>query len=143
LKVFLDTNVLVSAFITRGLCADIFRILLSEHDLILCTDVMTELKEVLGRKIDLPDKQISSILQYLKTFEVVANHNPRSKIELRDKYDIPVISAALNSRSDILVPDDKDFLEISDICGIKIVDPRTFFQIIKGLDKSENRSKKT
>ena len=104
---------------------------------------MTELNEVLGRKIVLPDMQISSILQYLKTFEVVANHNPPSKIELRDKYDIPVISAALKSRSDIFVTGDKDILEISDICGIKIVDPRTFFQIIKGLDNSENRSKKT
>jgi len=136
LKVFLDTNVLVSAFITRGLCADIFRIILSEHDLILCTYVLTELEDVLKRKIDLPDEQISSILQYLRTFEIIADHTPPTKIELRDKNDIPVISAALNSHSDIIVTGDKDLLEVSEKYGIKIVDPRTFFQLIKGLDKS-------
>ena len=98
MKVFLDTNVLVSSFITRGLCADIFRIILSEHDLLLCTYVLTELEDVLKKKIDLPDKQITSILQYLRTFEIITNHTPPTKIELRDKNDIPVISAALNSR---------------------------------------------
>ena len=136
MKVFLDTNVLVSAFVTRGLCADIFRIILSEHDLILCTYVLTELEDVLSRKIDLPNKQITSILQYLRTFDVVANHTTPTKIELRDKNDIPVISAALNSHSDILVTGDKDLLEVSEKYGIKIVTPRTFFQLIKGIDIS-------
>lgn len=136
MKVFLDTNVLVSSFITRGLCADIFRIILSEHDLILCTYVLTELEDVLKRKIDLPDKQITSILQYLRTFEIITNHTPPTKIELRDKNDIPVISAALNSHSDIIVTGDKDLLEVSEKYGIKIITPRTFFQLIKGIDKS-------
>ena len=136
MKVFLDTNVLVSAFITRGLCADIFRIILSEHDLHLCTHVLAELEDVLKRKIYLPDKQITSILHYLRTFEIVTNHTPPTKIELRDKNDIPIISAALNSHSDIIVTGDKDLLEVSEKYGIKIVDPRTFFQLIKGLDSS-------
>jgi putative PIN family toxin of toxin-antitoxin system len=137
LKVFLDTNVLVSAFITRGLCADIFRIILSEHDLILCTYVLIELEDVLSRKIDLPNKQITSIMQYLRAFDVFSNHTPPFKIELRDENDIPIISAALNSHSDIIVTGDKDLLEVSEKYGIKIVDPRTFFQLIKGLDNSQ------
>ena len=136
MKVFLDTNVLVSAFITRGLCADIFRMILSEHNLILCTYVLAELEDVLKRKIDLPDRQITSILHYLRTFEIIANHTPPTNINLRDKNDIPVISAALNSHSDIVVTGDKDLLEVSEKYGIKIVDPRTFFQMIKGIDSS-------
>ena len=136
MKVFLDTNVLVSAFITRGLCADIFRIILSEHDLLLCTYVLAELEDVLRKKIYLPDKQITSILQYLKTFEIVTNHTPPTKIELRDENDIPVISAAINSHSDIIVTGDKDLLEVSEKYDIEIVDPRTFFQLIKGLGNS-------
>ena len=136
MKVFLDTNVLVSSFITRGLCADIFRIILAEHDLILCNHVLDELEDVLRRKINLPEKQITSLLQYLRTFEIISNHIPPLKIELRDKNDIPVISAALNSHSDILLTGDKDLLEVSEKYGIKIVTRRTFFQLIKGIDKS-------
>lgn len=32
MRVFLDTNVLVSAFATRGLSADVFRLVLAEHE---------------------------------------------------------------------------------------------------------------
>jgi putative PIN family toxin of toxin-antitoxin system len=134
LKIFLDTNVLVSSFITRGLCADIFRIILSEHHLILCDYVLDELEDVLRRKINLPEKQITSILQYLRTFEIISNHTPPIKIKLRYINDIPVISAAINSKSDIIVTGDKDFLEVSEKYGIKIINARTFFQLIKGAD---------
>jgi len=34
-KVFLDTNVLVSALATRGLCADLLRKVLTEHELLV------------------------------------------------------------------------------------------------------------
>ncbi len=34
MKVFLDTNVLVSAFTTRGLSADLFRLVVAEHELL-------------------------------------------------------------------------------------------------------------
>jgi len=136
LKVFLDTNVLVSSFITRGLCADIFRIILAEHDLILCTHVLAELENVLRRKIYLPEEQIKSILQFLRTFEIISNHTPPVKIKLRNNSDIPVISAALNSHSDIIVTGDKDLLKVSEKYGIKIVNPRTFFELIKGIENS-------
>ena len=33
-RVFLDTNVLVAAFATRGLCADVVRTVLAEHELV-------------------------------------------------------------------------------------------------------------
>ena len=136
MRVFLDTNVLVSSFITRGLCADIFRIILAEHDLILCTHVLDELENVLREKINLPEKQITSILQYLRTFEIISNHLPPIKIELRDKSDIPVLSAALNSDSAIIVTGDKDLLAVSEKYGLKIVDPRTFFQLLKKIENS-------
>jgi putative PIN family toxin of toxin-antitoxin system len=137
LKVFLDTNVLVSAFIARGLCADIFRLILSKHELVLCTHVLKELEDILKSKINLPTDQISAILSYLKTFKIVTEHQPPMKIELSDKNDIPVISAALNSKADILVSGDKDLLEVSGQYGLKIVDPRSFFKLLKGLEKSE------
>ena len=33
-RVFFDTNVLVSAFLARGLCADLLRLVLREHSLL-------------------------------------------------------------------------------------------------------------
>jgi uncharacterized protein len=40
LRVFLDTNVLVSAFAARGLCADLFELVLLQHELILSRSVL-------------------------------------------------------------------------------------------------------
>jgi hypothetical protein len=38
--VFLDTNVLVSAFASRGLCADLFETVLLEHDFLVGRNVI-------------------------------------------------------------------------------------------------------
>jgi uncharacterized protein len=34
-RVALDTNVLVSAVATRGICADVLRVVLTEHELVV------------------------------------------------------------------------------------------------------------
>ena len=38
MRVFLDTNMLVAAFATRGLCEDVLRTTLSEHELVIGTE---------------------------------------------------------------------------------------------------------
>ncbi len=43
MRVFLDTNVLVSAFAARGICADLLELVLLEHDLIIGRHVLGEL----------------------------------------------------------------------------------------------------
>ena len=131
MKIFLDTNVLVSSFITRGLCADLFRIIVAEHELVLSDYILTELEAVLDQKIYLPPNQIQDIIRYLKSFLIIKNHTPPVKINLRDKDDIPVLAAALNSSSDFLVTGDKDLLEVNKTYDIQIVSPKEFFQAIK------------
>ena len=131
MKIFLDTNVLVSAFITRGLCADIFRIIVAEHELILSDYILAELETVLDQKIYLPPNQIEDIIKYLKSFRIIKNHTPPVEIKLRDKNDIPVLVAALNSNSDFLVTGDKDLLEVNKTYNIQIVSPKEFLQTIK------------
>ena len=42
MRVLLDTNVIVSAVTTRGLCADVFRTVLADHELVTCPKVLQE-----------------------------------------------------------------------------------------------------
>lgn len=44
MRVALDTNVLVSAVATRGLCADVFNLVLAEHHLVVSVTVLSELQ---------------------------------------------------------------------------------------------------
>ena len=54
MRVFLDTNVLVSAFATRGLCADVLRVVLAEHTFITSEIVLREVSRVLRTRIGMP-----------------------------------------------------------------------------------------
>ena len=42
MKVCLDTNVLVAAFATRGLCADLLRTVVTKHELVIGEVILTE-----------------------------------------------------------------------------------------------------
>ena len=50
----LDTDVLVSAFATRGLCTDLFHTIVAEHDLVLGETVVAEMRRVLADKLRVP-----------------------------------------------------------------------------------------
>ena len=71
MRVFLDTNVLVSAFATRGLCADVVRYVLAEHELIVGAVVLEELRRVLRTKMKLPSDVVAGIERLLRDQEVV------------------------------------------------------------------------
>ncbi len=131
MRVFLDTNVLVSAFISRGLSAEIFRIIIKEHDLILADVVLTELKRILLKKIKMPLDKVNNILSYLRAFENFNYSNEVSSFTLRDKDDEKVLVVALKSNSDVLVTGDKDFLDVRENLSIKVLNPKEFLELIK------------
>ena len=66
MKVFLDTNVLVSAVATRGLCADVLREVLISHHLIVSAHLLAELEGVFRKKLNLPENLISEFLKMIQ-----------------------------------------------------------------------------
>lgn len=132
MKVFLDTNVLVSGFATRGLCADVIRLVLAEHQLITADVVLTELKRVLKHKIQLPGEQIQEILAFLESQTVQPKPISPSSVPVRDKDDQWVLASALAAKADVLVTGDKDLLDVAnEVRGLTITDPRGFWNLVK------------
>jgi predicted nucleic acid-binding protein len=70
LRVFPDTNVLASAFGTRGLCADVLRLILREHELVTGEVVLEELRGVSRRKFGVPAKAVTEIESFLRGYQV-------------------------------------------------------------------------
>jgi putative PIN family toxin of toxin-antitoxin system len=131
-KVFLDTNVLVSGFATRGLCADVIRLVLAEHELITADVVLNELKRVLKHKIQLPGEQIQEILTFLESQTVQPKLRSLSSIPVRDEDDEWVLASALAAKADVLVSGDKDLLDVaSQVSELTITDPRGFWNLAK------------
>jgi uncharacterized protein len=131
-KVFLDTNVLVSGFATRGLCADVIRLVLAEHELITADVVLNELKRALKHKIQLPGEQIQEILTFLESQTFQSKPTSPSSIPVRDEDDQWVLAAALAARADVFVTGDNDLLDVAnEVSGLTITDPRGFWNLAK------------
>jgi len=123
-KVFLDTNVLVSAFATRGLCADLVRHVLVEHELMTGEVNLTELRRVLKTKFRVPKGTVDSIEELLRDQTIVPKPRKRLVVAVRDPADAWVLASAVAGDAELLVTGDRDLLELSVQPPIRIVDPR-------------------
>ncbi len=131
MRVFLDTNVLVAAFATRGLCADLLRRVLARHDLVVTREVLDELGPVLDRRIGLGKERTGEILAFLGRWLVEAGEERRiPSFELRDPSDVPVVGSAIAAGAEILVSGDRDLLAAS--LPLPVVSPRGFWELEKG-----------
>ncbi|MBI3448275.1 MAG: putative toxin-antitoxin system toxin component, PIN family [Acidobacteria bacterium] len=131
MKVFLDTNVLVSAFATRGLCADVLRHVLAEHTLVTGDVVLTELRRVLRLRFRMPVKNVQEIERFLRENEVVPKPRSPSKTVIRDPDDAWVLASAEAAGADVLVTSDRDLLDIAGEASLDIVDPRGFWDLVR------------
>jgi putative PIN family toxin of toxin-antitoxin system len=129
-RVVLDTNVLVSGFATRGLCADVLRLVLAEHELIVGEVVLEEIRQVFQKKIHLPEPLTADILTFLENQTIQATPKTTPSIRIRDEDDLLVLASALAAKADVLITGDKDLLDIKEqVQGLVITDPRGFWNL--------------
>ena len=130
MRVFLDPNVLVSAFTTRGLCSDVLRTVLTEHDLIIGAAVIDELRRVLKR-FGLPKPQIAEIVEFLGSYVTATKPAPSRLPRVRDPDDARILAEAVGASSDVLVTGDKDLFVVAEKSPVTILSPRGFWELAK------------
>ena len=131
MRVFVDTNVLAAAFATRGLCADLVRYVLAEHQLITGDIVLNELRDVLAGRFKLPAGTIKDILDLLQSQEVVAKTKKPASMPVRDADDAWILASAIEGRADVLITGDHDLLDIADAAPLPILSPRGFWEFVR------------
>jgi putative PIN family toxin of toxin-antitoxin system len=131
-RVFLDTNVLVSAVATRGLCADILRHVLAEHQLITGEVVIVELRRALRDKLKVPAATIAAFENLLRDQVVVPRPAQPHPLPIRDADDRWVLASAVAGNAEVLVTGDADFLDMASRAPLRILDPRGFWDLIRG-----------
>jgi putative PIN family toxin of toxin-antitoxin system len=137
MRVFLDTNVLVSAVATRGLCADVLREILVSHQLVVSNPLIFELNNILHTKIGLPHVIISDFVEVLTQDAVLSENTHLLAIDISDKDDIPMLSTALNGKAELFVTGDKKLLERRKIQSMRIISPRKFWETLKDQPSDE------
>ncbi|MEX0905663.1 MAG: putative toxin-antitoxin system toxin component, PIN family [Balneolaceae bacterium] len=131
MKIFADTNVLVSAFTARGLCSDLLEVILADHQLMTGEFILQELHRVLVEKLKVPESKVSDVLQFLRKHHIEPIPDEPSRIKVRDEDDRWVLESAIRAKADILATGDKDLLVISKkISQLKIISPRGFWELL-------------
>jgi len=127
MKVVLDSNVIVAAFATHGVCYEVFEYCL-RNTTIFCSDFISdEVQRILTQKIKFPAKNVSEISQYLKKQSKWVFPENEFLENLRDPNDQMIIATALSADADYLITGDKDILVIKKIRKITILSPRDFW----------------
>ena len=135
MRVLLDTNVLVSAFASRGLCADLFELVLLEHDLVVGRNVLRELKKALRSKVRLSESRAAEIVDFVsgEAILVVERSNPIESA--LDADDALVLGEALAGEAEIFVTGDAALLELGSAEGVPVVSPRRFWEILRLIER--------
>src|ERR1051325_7958054 len=129
MRVCFDTNVLVAAVATRGLAADVLRLTLAEHELLVPEVVLAELRRVLRTKFKLPPARIDELEAFLREHEVVPKPAHVLEIKVRDSADAWVLASAVAGHADVLVTGDQDLLVLGTKAPLPVLDPRAFWNL--------------
>jgi putative PIN family toxin of toxin-antitoxin system len=130
-RVFLDTNVLVSAFATRGLCVELFELVLQEHDLVVGRRVLDELGRALRRKLRMPERTATEIVDFVASEAVEIVERAQAAEAPVDRDDALVLGEALAGRSDVFVTGARAVGSIGRIADLPVVTPRAFWEMLR------------
>lgn len=126
MKIVLDSNVLVAALASQGLCASLLEVCL-KHDVFMSDAIYHEVEETLRKKTKIPPGLIRDTIQGLqKSFQKrtpdTVPHNA-----CRDPKDLHVLGLAQAVNADVIITGDQDLLVLKRFHGILILSPREFY----------------
>jgi putative PIN family toxin of toxin-antitoxin system len=129
MRVFADTNFLVSALASRGLSADVFQLILRKHELQTGEFNLNELSRILAMKFHLPDRIVKEAENLLRRHHIEPIPEKPSEYEVRDFDDRWVLSSAINAKAHVLITGDKDLLDVAvQVHEVRILNPRQFLE---------------
>jgi predicted nucleic acid-binding protein len=129
-RVFLDTNVLASAFGTRGMCADVLQLIVSEHELVTGEVVIEELSRALSRKFGMPADTVKGYAKFLRGYNVEPSPGQLPHLNLSERSDLMVVGSAINAKAEIVITGDHEMLALKKKPeGLRIISPREFWNL--------------
>lgn len=139
MRLFLDTNVWISAFAAKGLCRDLVRLALTLHGgprvtLVTSRCVAEETARILGDKFNLHGESVDAALQVLALCEQVQDGAVWQPPEnFPDADDVAIIADALAAHADLFITGDRALLALGAVEGMPILDPRAAYLRLRGL----------
>jgi uncharacterized protein len=127
-KAVFDTNVLMAAFLTEGICSGLLiRARKHAFNLVLCDDIIREFEGILIKKFRFTSTDVSEISAIVSeaASEILHKLDPFPNV-CRDPNDDMIIACAIDAAADYIVTGDEDLLILKHYNDIVIINPRNF-----------------
>ncbi len=123
MRVVFDTNIFISAAISRG---NESKLLIAAHNgvfkIVTSLSILKEFKEVISRpKFGFSNDQIKNLILHIIEISEIVEPNIRLDIVKDDPADNKILECAVFSKADIIVSGDKHLLNLKKIKNIPII----------------------
>ena len=129
MRLMIDTNVIIAAFISHGVCNELLEHCVINHDVVLSSFILDELKDKLTDKFKFTTRDATAVVSLLKSrCSVVRTQSLPSPVS-RDPDDDNIIATAISGACALIITGDKDLLDLKKAGDSLIVSPDQFWQI--------------
>lgn len=128
MRVVLNTNVLIAAFLARGACREVFETCAIHHTIVLSEGIMAEFVDTVQRKFkgDADDARKAAHL-IRERAELVVPAVPDPPV-CRDVDNDMVLGTAVAGHAEVIVTGDKDLLVLDPYGSLAIIPPSGFWR---------------
>ena len=124
-RITLDTNVSVSALISRGTSRQVLELARSGAvTLILSPFILEETADVLRAKMGWDEGWVRTALEMIRGFSTLVRPEESLSVVKQDAQDNRIVECAVFGQADLLVSGDKHILSLGEYGGIRFLSPR-------------------
>lgn len=128
MRLVLDTNVLITAFVSRGVCHELLEHCQREHRLVSSPGLLAEFHRTLLGKLKAPEGKARMATDLLRDRSEIVRPVPLPEPVCRDEDDDQVLATALAGDCRCIVTGDEDLLVLEEYGALKILSPSDFWQ---------------
>ena len=126
MRILLDTNVIIAAFITRGVCSDLLEHCIRHHVLITSEFILNEFQEKLIHKFRYTAEEVHEAIELIRLKMEIVEPKLLKEPVCRDPEDDMVLGTALAGNVKCIVTGDKDLLVLKRFESFDIISPKEF-----------------
>ena len=128
MRLVLDTNVLIAAFIAHGTCHELLEHCYRQHEIFTTDKLLGEFRRTMAEKFGFSRTDVTEAVQTVRGMVRVVEPGPLEAPVCRDPDDDHVLAAAAGADAACIVTGDEDLLILRMYAGIQILSPRQFWR---------------
>jgi putative PIN family toxin of toxin-antitoxin system len=138
MRIVLDTNIYIAAFLSRGLASEVLRLgERGEIELYASPGILKELETRLTDKLKQDKSYIKGYVTHISKSVKLVIPNKKIDVITKDPDDNKILECAVEAKANLIVTMDKHLLKLKSFQNVGIVHPKTLTWIIPKLLKKQ------